>query len=335
MRHHQSFAESMLIRPLCTFLLGLIGFWALGQDTTATRPIGSKKPTLMILPSDNWCVQRFFVTEIDNQGTLVKVPNYKQAFQEDTEIGQVISKIGALMVDRGYPLKDAEQELKNIETQQAEDVMTQSANSAASLAESPLDMLKKRAKADIILQIWWKVNKTETGRAVSFTLEAFDAYTSKRIAASTGTSDASSSVAVPILLESAVVANIDPFMLQLQAHFDDMVVNGREIRLTVKRWDSWEHTLEDEFDGEELTDHINEWMQQHCVQSKFNMTDATENRILFEQVRIPLVDAKQRPMDARQFAKDLQAWLKDPPFGFTVKLMTRGLGEAILVIGEK
>lgn len=289
----------------------------------------------MILPSDNWCVQRFFVTEIDNQGTQVKVPNYKQAFQEDTEIGQVISKIGALMVDRGYPLKDAEQEIKNLETQQAEDAMTQSTASGASLAESPLDMLKKRAKADIILQIWWKVNKTETGRAVSFTLEAFDAYTSKRIAASTGTSDASPSIAVPILLESAVVANIDPFMLQLQAHFDDMVLNGREIRLTLKRWDSWEHTLEDEFDGEELTDRINDWMQQHCVQGKFNMTDATENRILFEQVRIPLVDEKQRPMDARSFAKNLQTWLKDPPLGLTVKLMTRGLGEAILVIGEK
>lgn len=47
----------------------------------------AKKPTLMILPSDNWCEQRFFMTEFDNQGTKQKVPNYKQAFQEDTEIG--------------------------------------------------------------------------------------------------------------------------------------------------------------------------------------------------------------------------------------------------------
>ena len=69
----------------------------------------AKKPTLMILPSDNWCVQRYFITEFDNQGTKMKVPNYKQAFQEDSEIGQVISKIGSLMIDRGFPLKDAEQ----------------------------------------------------------------------------------------------------------------------------------------------------------------------------------------------------------------------------------
>ena len=57
----------------------------------------AKKPTVMILPSDNWCEQRYFMTEFDNQGTKQKVPNYKQAFQEDTEIGQVISKIGELI----------------------------------------------------------------------------------------------------------------------------------------------------------------------------------------------------------------------------------------------
>ncbi|MBK7882291.1 MAG: hypothetical protein IPJ83_17290 [Saprospiraceae bacterium] len=62
----------------------------------------AKKPTLMILPSDNWCDQRYFRTEFDNQGIKQKVPNYKQAFQEDTEIGQVISKIGSLMIDRGF-----------------------------------------------------------------------------------------------------------------------------------------------------------------------------------------------------------------------------------------
>jgi hypothetical protein len=145
-----------------------------------------KKPTLMILPSDNWCEQRYFMTEFDNQGTTQRVPNYKQVFQEDTEIGQVITKIGSLMINAGFPLKDAEQEIKSIEARQAEDNMTGSVESGSSIAESPLDILKNTAKADIIIQIWWKVNKEESGKSVSFTLEAFDAYTSKRIAASTG-----------------------------------------------------------------------------------------------------------------------------------------------------
>lgn len=40
-----------------------------------------KKPTLMILPSDNWCTQRYFTTTYENQGETVRVPNYQQAFQ--------------------------------------------------------------------------------------------------------------------------------------------------------------------------------------------------------------------------------------------------------------
>lgn len=295
----------------------------------------AKKPTLMILPSDNWCEQRYFMTEFDNQGTKQKVPNYKQAFQEDTEIGQVISKIGSLMIDRGFPLKDAEQELKAIEARTAEDNMTTSTNSGSGISESPLDKLKNKAKADIIIQIWWKVNKTDNGKVVSFVLEAFDAYTSKRIASSTGNGTPNTTDIVPVLLQNAIVANIDIFAKQLQSHFDDMFNNGREILVTVKKWESWDKNLETEINGDEITDHINKWMQQNTVNGRFNMSDATENKIRFEQVRIPLYDANNNAIDARQFAKGLQKYLKAPPFNFEVKLMTRGLGEAIIVLGEK
>jgi hypothetical protein len=295
----------------------------------------AKKPTIMVLPSDNWCEQRFFMTEFDNQGSKQKVPNYKQAFQEDTEIGQVISKIGSLMIDRGFPLKDAEQELKAIEARAAEDNMTTSTSTGSSIAESPVDILKNKAKADIIIQIWWKVTKTDAGKVLSFTVEAFDAYTNKRIAAATGNSEPNNTAIVPVLLEQALLSKIDPFVNQLQQHFDDMLVNGREIRLTVKRWNTWQYTLEDEIAGEEITEHINNWMQTNTVNKRFNMSDASENIIRFEQVRIPIYDANGNPIDARAFAKGLQKHLKATPYNFEVKLVTRGLGEAILILGEK
>lgn len=294
-----------------------------------------KKPTLMILPSDNWCVQRYFVTDFDNQGTKMKVPNYKQAFQEDGEIGQVISKIGSLMIDRGFPLKDAEQEIKNLEQQSAEDAMTSSTSSGSSIAESPLDKLKKRAKADIIIQIWWSVNKTSEGRSVNFTLEALDAYTSKRIAASTGTGSVSASDVIPVMLQQAVNANIDPFVSQLQSHFTDMFDNGREITVKIKRWQNWTNNLETEFNNKELSDIINEWFQQNTVKGKFNASDVTENYMNLEQVRIPVLDASGKALDARNFLKGLQKFLKSTPYNIESKLMIRGLGEAILVLGEK
>lgn len=295
----------------------------------------AKKPTLMILPSDNWCEQRYFMSEFDNQGTKQKVPNYKQAFQEDSELGQVISKIGSLMIDRGFPLKDAEQELKAIEARNAEDNMTTSTASGSSISESPLDKLKNKAKSDIIIQIWWKVTKTDNGKVISFVLEAFDAYTSKRIASSTGNGTPNNTDIVPVLLQNAILANIDPFAAQLQSHFDDMFNNGREILLTVKKWNSWNKNLETEIEGKEITDYVNEWLQKNTVKGKFSMADATENIIRCDQVRIPLYDANNNAIDARQFAKGLQKYLKAAPFNFEVKLMTRGLGEAILILGEK
>lgn len=295
----------------------------------------AKKPTLMILPSDNWCVQRYFISEFDNQGTKMKVPNYKQAFQEDAEIGQVISKIGSLMVDRGFPLKDAEQEIKNLEQQSAEDAMTSSNATGASLAESPLDKLKKRAKADIIVQIWWSINKTAEGRSVNFTLEALDAYTSKRIASSTGTSSPSATEVIPVMLQQAINANIDPFVTQLQNHFSDMFDNGREISVKIKRWQNWSNNLETEFDGKELTDIITEWLQKNTIKGRHNVSDATENMMTVEQVRIPVIDANGKSIDARLFLKDLQKFLKAAPYNIDSKLMIRGLGEAILVLGEK
>jgi len=318
------------MRKASLFILS-IALWAFAGSIFGQ----AKKPTLMILPSDNWCEQRYFMTEFDNQGTKQKVPNYKQAFQEDTEIGQVISKIGTLMVSRGFPLKDVEQELKAIEDRNAENNMTASTTSGSSMAESPLDKIKNKAKADILIQIWWKVSKTEQGKVVSFVLEAFDAYTSKRIAASTGNGTPNNTDIVPVLLENAILANIEPFAAQLQSHFDDMFTNGREIMLTVKRWNSWDKNMETEINGTEITDYINKWMKDNTVNKRFTMGDASENIIRFDQVRIPLYNADNDPIDARQFAKGLQKYLKAAPFNFEVKLMTRGLGEAILVLGEK
>jgi len=284
----------------------------------------------MILPSDNWCTQRYFTTEYDNQGVMEKVPNYRQAFQEDLELGPVISKIGELMTGLGYSLKDAEMELKNISARTAEDNVTLSKSSGAQFSESPLDILKRRAKADIIVQLGWVVNAS----SITFTLEAFDAYTSKRIATSSGTVNRTAE-AIPIQLQQAVERNIKPFDKQMDGFYSKMQSNGREIVLTIRTWDNWENDLESEYDGDELLNYIQQWLTQNTVKQQFNLSDATENFAQFEQVMIPLKNEKGVAMDARSFARELQKYLNVSPFNITTKLMMRGLGEAILVLGEK
>lgn len=291
-----------------------------------------KKPTLMILPSDNWCHQRFYTNVIDNQGVKVEVSDYQLAFREDPELTAVIGKIGQLLSSKGYSLKDAEQEIKSVSARMAEDNVTMS-KSGASFFESPLDIIKRRAKMDIVIQLWWRINKESAGRAVSFTLEAFDAYTNKRIATSSGISSASNK-SVPLLLEAAARSHIKDFDKQMMAFYNDARNNGREIILNVRRWDNWENDLESEYEGEELIDCIRKWVHKNTVGGVYNLSDATENMAVFEQVRIPLTEADGDGLDARGFATSLRKYLSNK-YGITSKVITRGLGEATIVLGEK
>ena len=290
-----------------------------------------KKPTLMILPSDHWCQTRFFMTTWDNQGVLVKTADYEKAFLQDRNLNQVISKIGQLLTKEGYSLKDAEQETKAVFNRIAEDNVTMSNTSGSSIAESPLDMIKKKAKMDILIQIDWTIN---SDRSVSFTLEAFDAYTSKRIATSTGTGKASDDI-IPVLLEKAVKSKIKDFDKQMDKYYSDLQKNGREVVLNIKCWANWDGNLETENeDGDELLDVIQKWLKKNTVNGAFNLSDATENFAQFEQVRIPLRDSEGDALDARGFAVLLRKHISKD-FGVTCKVMTRGLGEGIIVIGEK
>lgn len=312
-------------------ILSLVMFLAGWVFTSQAQ---QKKPTLMILPSDNWCNQRYFMSSFNDQGTMKKIPNYKQAFQEDTELGQVIAKLGAFMLNEGYTLKDAEQEIKKLEQVSAEDNVTASSNSGSDLSESPLDKLKKRAKSDIMIQLWWEVNTATGGNVIRYTLDAFDAYTGKRIASSTGNSKASDKF-IPDLLLKAVKENFSLFNSQIDTYFNDMKKNGREVIVKIKTWKNWDKNLEEEYDGKELNEYITAWMKKNTLQGNFNTTDNSETYILFEQTRIPLVNESGEAMDARDFTRGLQKYLKAAPFNITSKLMTRGLGEAILVLGEK
>lgn len=292
----------------------------------------AKKPTLMVVPSDLYCIQQGYSMTFDNQGEKEQIPDYKKALQSDPALLTGITTIGQMMADRGFPLKLMEQELKSLNDESAENAMMTS-KSGSDVSESPIDKLKARAKADIILQVTWLVNKLGPKYSLTFNLQGIDAYTNKQIAACQGSGDPTFSAELPQLIQESVANNLDVFCQQLQAHFDDMFQNGREVTLRIKKWDSSDVDLESEFDGKELGDIIEDWVADNTVQGRFNTTDATENMMYFEQVRIPLVNAQGRALDTRRWARGLVEKLRQ--MGITSKLMVKGLGQATIVIGEK
>lgn len=296
----------------------------------------AKKPTIMVIPADAWCNANGYMMNYENQGNTTRIPDYERAVQEDMDLLNTITKIGELMAERGLPLKDLAASIRSINQASAENEMTTSRTSGAAIAETPLDRLLTRAKADILVELSWRVNTVGPKNSVTYTLRGLDAYTNKQVAAAQGTGPASFSAEIPVLIEEAVLENMDNFIGQLQAHFDDLLSNGREVGLEIRMFDNGlGASLEDEFDGMELSEIIDEWVAQNTVNHRYSLTDATEDMMVFEQVRIPLYRENGMPMDTRHFASNLRKYLRKTPYNMTSKLVTKGLGKAILIIGEK
>ena len=295
-----------------------------------------KKPSIMVVPSDVWCNTNGYVTEYDNQGVKQILPNYRLALQSDPVLVAAIARINMLMADRGFPLRNLESVMRNIERNQAENNLLTSRTSGAAIAENPIDVLRRTARADIIMSLTWSVNTTGPKKSVTYTLQGLDAYTDVQIAGAQGTGTQSFSTEVPVLLEEAVSTHMDAFTDQLQAYFEDLENNGREINVDIRIFDTAAGIdLESEYDGYELAEIIDNWFADNTVNHMFNKADAMETYANYEQVRIPLYRPNGMGMDAEYFVRDLRRFLAAPPYNIPSRLVPRGLGRALLIIGEK
>jgi hypothetical protein len=313
----------LITKILCLLAISTLAF---GQ---------AKKPTLMVVPSDAWCKKNGYMQVFDNQGTKEEVPDYKKALQGDMDLINVISKINGIMGQRGFTLKNLESEIKKLEGESAEDALLQGKTSGSGVSESPIDKLKKTAKADIIMQLTWNVIQTGPKKSVTFNLQGLDSYTGKQVATAQGTGTPSFTAEIPVLLEEAVISHMDNFVADLQTHFDDMFANGREVILRIKKLDAMDGDLTKEFNGKELNEIIEDWVRENAIKNKFSLTDESDNMMLFEQIRMPMYDASGKALDAKGFFKPLAKMLSAAPYNIPNKPMPKGLGQVTIVLGDK
>ena len=299
----------------------------------------AKKPSILIIPSDNWCIDNEYYDVINDQGTERKIMNYKKAVQENFQLLAVVNSLENILQERGFPPKNLEQTLKSLEKQTAKQNMVTSFDSGSSVAVSAADELNSIAKADIIIQFSWEVTKTGPRSVLSFIISGFDSYTNESIGGSDGTGDPTISAPLTVLVKEAVNDKIGGMLDGFQIHFDDMFENGRKVSVDVRTWDDWGYSLMDYFgdEEEELGIIIEDWLAENTVQGRFNTADYTDTAMKFESVRIPLFTerkGRQRALDTRSFVSNLRRFLKSN-YDIDAKVDMEGLGKAILTIGGK
>lgn len=305
----------------------------------------AKKPTIMVVPSDGWCLRNGYTQEFNNMGTVVSVPDYSAAFLKNTEIRTMVSAMADFMAKNGFPIQSLEAELNRIKQESAEMAMMEGKMSGSVVAETPIERLRRTAKADIILNLDYTIHKLGPRQQVEFNLQAVDAYTSKIISGNTGTSSPISSSTPPVsILEESVLSFKDNFLNGLQNHFNDLFANGREVTVTLFRYDNCPVDFESEITINgvtvELADVIEAWFADQTKAGRFSLASKSANRMRFNQVRIPLyqinpLNGKERAIDANGFVGGLVSMLRKPPYNLVVGRTPKGLGEVWITIGDK
>lgn len=291
------------------------------------------KPRIMVRPAETWCSENGYTQQIDNQGKNESIPDYEKALTSNGDLTLVIGKIQSLMNDRGYRTADMLQSIRGVAATAARTSGITSKTGGSNVAISFMDEINNQAKADIYFDVYWKVTKTGPKKTVSYTLSAYDAYTYNAIASTSGTGQPSFAAEVPTLIEEAVLTNMDPFLSQLQGYFDDCIENGRAISLQINTFEGTGIDMETEYNGKELREIIEDWVSDNTVNRAYNLVDDTETSLSFQDVKIPLFDERERPMNAGIYARGLRKVLQ--ALNIPVKIGYSSLGRCQLIIGEK
>ncbi len=318
-----------------SFVVLLCTLASFGQTTVeATNQPKAMKPIIMVVPEKAWCINQGFVKANDPNS-----PDYEKALLND-DILNVITKMGGIMEERGYPLKNLQSALDELKTEGAMD-MALTSKADGEIVEDELDQLTRVAQADILVNVAFTRTTYGPRNMVEFRVTSIDAATSKQIGGETGRSSASGAP-ISSLLQESVLGFIDNFSGSIQRHFDDLVSNGREGSVIFKIASDCPLNFESEVDlnGDtgELNEVIDYWMNEHAVNGSFTQNGKTRNRLSYEQVRFPLFGkgkfgGKPKAINMDGFIKPITQFLAQ--FGISVSTTPVGIGKAYVVLGGK
>jgi hypothetical protein len=311
----------------------IIALLLIGSNSVAFSQ-AVNKPSIMIFPDDVWMNSNGFLNEVDNQGVKTMVPDYSKALL-NVELGQVITNIEKMMLDRGYPLENLSQTLKSLQDAEAIKSM-ETSEEGNSVQVSLKDKLLNTARPHLVLYVSWNVNTIGPKKSVTFSIKAVDAGTNKPAGAASGTGNELIGATLPVMLETAVLSHIDNFNAQLMTYFDEMVTKGREITVEIQVFENSPKKLNTEIndDGDEMSDDIQKWMKANTVNGAFVPQTKTSTLLKMTSVRIPLRSEDGTAFSADDFGTKLRKYIRKT-YQLPCSSYPVGTGKSVVVMGGK
>ena len=297
----------------------------------------AKKPTLMIKPDDNWCEEKGFMMEFDNEGIKEFRPDYSTALVKYSNLNSVIGKIDQEMRKDGFETTLLDKALKDLKSEAAVKAV-KVAKSKGDYAIDPLDKLRAVAGADIEFALYWKLDEQgPRHRIETFRLSAIDSYTGKIAGFVDGGGEWADASEVPEsdLLREAIISKMDSFKSDLMNTFTKMIEEGREITVKIAISGDLGKTFDSEFGDATLSEKIEDWVSENAVKNRIGSTSVSEDKLEMKipGVKIAFYNDKQRPQDAALWARPLKAYLKSLGIKGVV-IAKLGLGTAVLELSN-
>lgn len=302
--------------------------------TVSTLVFAGSPPTIMFLPDKQWCNENGYVIRSERNGKTRVTENYDEAFL-NADLKNVITTLNGLIqagddLNNKIEPKTYGESSELDDEEEAEEELFE--GDGFDLKMTPYEAALQKLRPDIIIKLGWNVNKSGFNYMCDYRLEAIDSYSGKSIAVVTATTPQVKAV-VPLsaCLKNAATEHMSNFKSKLLEHFDGVQENGREITLRIGITSGSDATMDTDYNGEELSQIIHNWLHDNTVNHAFSERGVSKNKASYEQIRIPLKDSQGKVYQAKQFVDDLKKHIKSKT-GLRAENATKGLGSGRLYI---
>ncbi len=296
-------------------------------EKLATEELGIK-PTLMLRPSLDWCIERGYVIRMQNGDRSVVRADYERVFAEDREIREVFTQMQGLMNDRDMEFTDMAAALEALQTDEVyQQVVT--TDEGSGLMISAEDMIKNTAHADIIVDCGWSIHTVGGVRQATVTVSAHDAYTNAAIASVVTDVHAGNATASQ-LVRAGIQGKINQFCDRLKNHFAGIVANGREISLECRLAEDCGYTFNREDDmGDTVSDIVTDIVRGRAQGRHATKDGRSTSTKLVYRVHIPLMNEDGYAQNAEDWGRNVRRDLRRQQI--VAELKFEGLGKAVLI----
>lgn len=259
--------------------LTCVGFAAKADDAVTVQP------KIMVVP---------FTKEGEDIRTVL---------EEDVNKRIVLTKIKEAFDSRGFTTVDFFGKMKSLS----------GVNGLAMDSQTDLKtMIIQQSGADIYVDAETDVLLSGSGNSVKVIITAYDISTGNSLSNKVGESGKFYTDDIGKLASKAIESQADDFLNIMQAKFNDIVLNGRSINVSIGFAQTSQYAMSSEIgeDGLTLSDELESWMSENAYKNNYHIQGTTDKQMIFDDVRIPLKDKDGNNYNINKFGLEFMKFTR-------------------------